>query len=102
MADFSLHLSCITNQILDIFAAGGYHNYAKAARLYVQMMRKYGEGSPEQQTVIESFKMTGTHIARYWSHEWSEIWSDFCIGQTLMRTSKSNGGFSGERYRDGE
>ena len=88
--------------MLDIFAAGGYHSYAKAARLYVQMILKYGEGSPEQQAVIESFKMTGSHVVRYWSHEWSEIWSDFCIEQTLMRTSKSNGGFSGERYRDGE
>ena len=29
MADFSLHLSCITNGMLDIFAAGGPHNYAK-------------------------------------------------------------------------
>ena len=53
MADFSLHLSCITNWMLDIFAAGGPHNYAKVARLYVHMMLKYGEGSPEQQAVTE-------------------------------------------------
>ena len=88
MTDFSLHLSCITNRMLDIFAAGGHHNYAKAARLYVQMMLKYGEGSPEPHAVIESFEMTGNHVVRYSSHEWSRIWSDLCIEQTLMGTSK--------------
>ena len=89
MADFSLHLSCIANRILDIFAAGCHHNYAKAASLYVQMMLKYGERSPEQQTVIESLKITGSHVLRYSSHEWSGIWSDLCIEQTLMRTHQS-------------
>ena len=43
--EFSLHLSYIMKRMLDIFAAGGHHNYAKAAQLYVQMMPKYGEGS---------------------------------------------------------
>ena len=69
MADFSLHLSCITNRLLDIFAAGGHQNYAKATPLYVQVMLKYGEGSPAQHAITESFKMTGNHIARYSSHE---------------------------------
>ena len=36
------------------------------------------------------------------SHEWSGIWSDMCIEQTLMRTSKSDGGLSGGRFRNGE
>ena len=101
MADFSLHLSCITNRMLDIFAAGGHHNYAKAARLYFQMMLKYGEGSPEQQVITESLKMTGNHVVRYSSHEWSRIWSDIYIEQTLMRTSKSNGCLSGGRFLNG-
>ena len=39
MSDFTLHLSCITNRMLHVFAAAGHHNYAKAARLYVQMMK---------------------------------------------------------------
>ena len=38
-------VSYITNGMLDIFAVGGHQNYAKAARLYVQMILKYGEGS---------------------------------------------------------
>ena len=31
MANFSLHLSCITNRMLDIFAVCGHHNYPKTA-----------------------------------------------------------------------
>ena len=75
MADFSLHVPCITNQMLDILGAGGYHNYVKAARLCVQMMLKYGEGFPEQQAVTESVKMTGSHAVRYSSHDWLSIWT---------------------------
>ena len=87
--------------MLDVFAAAGHHNYAKAARLYCQMM-KYEEGSVEQRAIIESFKSTGSLVVRYSSHEWSGIWSDLCIEQTLMWTSKSNGGLSGGRFRNGE
>ena len=53
IADFSLHLSCITNRMLDMFAAAGHHHYAKAARLYVQLMLKYEEGSAEHRAIIE-------------------------------------------------
>ena len=88
--------------MLDVFAAAGHHNYAKAARLYCQMMLKYEEGSVEQRAIIESFNSTGSHVVRYSSHEWSGIWRDLCIEQTLMRTSKSNGGLSGGRFRNGE
>ena len=62
--------------MLDTFAAGGHHNYAKTARLNVQMMLKYREGSPEQQAVIEGFKMTGNRVVRHLSHEWLGIWND--------------------------
>ena len=88
--------------MLDIFAVDGHHNYAKAARIYVQMMLKYGERSLEQQAVIKSFKMTGSQVVRYTSHEWPGIWRDLCIVQASMNTSKSNGGLSGEPFRNGE
>ena len=41
MDDITLHLSCITNRMLQVFAAAGHHNYVKPARLYVQMMKTY-------------------------------------------------------------
>ena len=105
-ADFPLHLSCImisiTHRMLDVFAAAGHHNYAKAARLYCQMMLKYEKGSVEQRAIIASFKSTGNHVVRYSSDEWSGIRTDLCIEQILMRTSKSNGGLLRGRFRNGE
>ena len=94
LGDFSLHLSCIAHRMLDIFASAGNYDYAKAARLYVQMMLDYQEGSAMQREVISSFKLHGSHVVRYSNHEWSGIWSDLYIEQTLMRTAKSNGGLS--------
>ena len=76
MCDFTLHLSCITNRMLHVFAAAGHYNYAKAARLYVQMMKTYEKGSAEEIAIISSFKENGNHIVRYSSNEWSGVWSD--------------------------
>ena len=102
MGDFALHLSCISHRMLQVFASAGHYHYAKAARLYVQLMLAYEEGSAMQRAVIDSFKSSGSHVVRYSSHEWSGIWSDLCIEQTLMRTAKSNGGLSGGRFRNSE
>ena len=102
LGDFSLHLSCITNRMLHIFAATGHHHYARAARLYVQLMLSYEKGSPSESAILQSFKLSGTHVVRYSSYEWSGIWSDLSIEQTLMRTAKSDGGLSGGRFRNGE
>ena len=48
MGDFTLHLSCITNRILHMFTVAGRHNYAKAARLCIQLMKTYEKGSAEE------------------------------------------------------
>ena len=76
MGDFSLHLSCITNRMLHVFAAAGHHNYDKSARLYVQMMKTYEKGSAEDIAIISSFMENGNHVVRYSSNEWSHVWSD--------------------------
>ena len=46
--DFSFHLLCITNQMLDAFIADDHCIYVKTAKLYVEKIRSYGEGSVEQ------------------------------------------------------
>ena len=81
MGDFTLLLSCITNRMLHVFTAAGHHNYVKAARLYVQMMKTYGKGSAEENAIIRSFKENGNHVVRYSSNEWSGVWSDLTIEQ---------------------
>ena len=62
----------------------------------------FKQGSDEHLAIIRSFKENGSHVVRYSSHEWSGIWSDLTIEQTLMRTAKSEGGPSGGRFRNGE
>ena len=69
MGDFTLHLSCITNRMLHMLAAAGHHDYAKAARLYVQMMKTYEKGSDEEIAIISSFKENRNHVVRYSSSE---------------------------------
>ena len=95
MGDFTLHLSCITNRMLHVFAAAGHHNYAKAACLYVQMMKTYEKGSAEEIAIISSFKENRNHVVTYSSKERSGV--ILTIEQTLMKNSKSEGGISGGR-----
>ena len=66
-----------------MFAAAGHHNYAIAARLYVQMMKTFEKGTAEEIAIISSFKENGNHVVRYSSNEWSGVWSDLTIEQTL-------------------
>ena len=54
-----------------MFVAVGHHNYGKAARLHVQMMKRYEQGSAEEIEIISSFKDNGNHVVRYSSNEWS-------------------------------
>ena len=75
MGNFTLHLSCITNRMLHMFTAAGDHNYAKVARLYVQMKKTYQKGSTEEIAIISSFKKNGNHVIRYSSNGWSGVWT---------------------------
>ena len=64
ICDFSLHLSCITARMLSVFAAAGHHHYAKAARLYVELMVLY-EGSEKKSSIVRSYKTDASHVVRY-------------------------------------
>ena len=101
MSDFTLHL------VLQIgwfacFAAAGHHNYVKAARLYVQMMKTYEKGSADEIAIISTFKENENHVARSSSNEWSGVCSDLTIEKTLIKNLKSEGGISGDRFRIAE
>ena len=89
---FTLHLARITNRMLHVFATARHHNYAKAARLYVQLMKAYEKGSAEETAIISSFTENGNHVVRYSCYEWSGVWSDLTIEQNLIKNSKSEGG----------
>ena len=66
------------------------------------MMKTYEKGSAEEIAIISSFKENGNHVVRYSSNDWSGVWSDLTIEQTLMKNSKSEGGISGGRFRNAE
>ena len=66
------------------------------------MMKTYEKGSAEEIAIISSFKENGNHFVRYSSNEWSGVWSDLTIEQTLLKKSKSEGGISGGRFCNAE
>ena len=98
MGDFTLHLSWITNRMLHVILEAGHHNCAKGACLYFQMMKTYEKESAGDIAIISSFKENGNHVVSYSSNEWSSVWSDLTIEQTLMKNWKSEGGISGGSF----
>ena len=98
VADHDGHLETIT-AMLNTFAAAGHHHYAKAARLYVQLMEMH-QNTPEMKRTVEQFNTHGAHVVRSSDHEWSGTWTDMTIESTLMREAKSSGGLSTGRFRN--
>jgi hypothetical protein len=94
--DHTGHLSCIIGR-LNTFAAAGHHQYAKGARLYVQLMQQR-QDCPMFQEPLSKFTVYGNHVVRFSDHEWSGTWTDITIETTLMREAKSSGGLSRGRF----
>ena len=75
--------------------------HAKGARLYSQMMLDYEKDLKFRDT-IANYKDCGENVVRYTDHVWSGIWTDLCIEQTYMRSSKSQGGPDRGRMKNSE
>ena len=56
--------------MLPIFAAAGRGQYAKALRLYLELMLVY---NVKYGSLIKTFKVIGLHTVRYTDHEWSGV-----------------------------
>ena len=98
LSDFKLHLSVVC-EMLSIFASAGHSQYAKGARLYLELMDKYlVKGSDLE----KMFTVNSLHTVRYSMFIWAAIWTDLCIEQTLMRQIKSRGGLTDGRLRNQE
>ena len=80
-SDWELHMYVLT-KMLNLFAATGHTNYARCARLYLQEMRKLPQNTH------------GEHTVRRTTTNWTGIWTDLAIEQTLMRSLKSRGGLT--------
>ena len=79
--------------MLNLFTATGHTHYAKSARLYVQEMRKL----PKTHRWLYAQFLLGHHTVQRTTRNWTSVWTDLAIEQTLMRSIKSRGGPTGGR-----
>ena len=93
---YTWHLATVVD-MLPIFAAAGHTQYAKGARLYVQMMPRNITTYTSAKNIFQVHKL---HTVRYNKFEWSGIWTDLSIEQTLMRAMTSRGGLTGGKMRN--
>ena len=77
--------------MLNLFAATGHINYAKSARLYLQLMRDLPTGHP---WLYDCFIEQGFHTVRRSSRYWAGLWTDLIIELVLMRSIRSRGGLT--------
>jgi hypothetical protein len=88
-SDWNLHLVGMS-RMLNLFAATGHINYAKCARLYLQMMLHLPETHP---WLPEQFSK-GNHAVRRSDRYWAGLSTDLVIEQVMMRAVKSRGGLT--------
>lgn len=88
-SDWSLHLQTVS-QMLPLFAASGHTNYAKCARLYLQLMSELPESHPWIHQQLSSRR----HTVRRSNRHWAGLSTDLAIEQVMMRAVKSRGGLT--------
>jgi hypothetical protein len=88
--DWELHLVSIT-RMLNLFAATGHNQYAKCARIYVQIMQNLHVTHP---WLFEQFTQHGYHTVRRSDRYWAGLWTDLVIEQVVMKSLKSRGGLT--------
>ena len=77
--------------MLNLFAATGHTNYAKSARLYLQMMRDLPTDYPD---IHRKFVDDQCHTVRKSDRFWARLSTDLVIEQSMMRALKSRGGLT--------
>ena len=66
---WDLHLAAV-EEMLEVFAAAGHGQYAKAGRLYLEMM---SINAFQNKSLFELFNVDGLHTVRYITYEWSGV-----------------------------
>ena len=90
LGDWNLHLTCVA-QMLNLYAAAGHWNYAKSARLYLQLMLDLPETSP---WLHGKFANEGLHSVRRSDRVWAGLSTDLTIEQTMMQSVKGRSGLT--------
>ena len=94
-SNWSLHIAA-TKSMLDLFAATGHNNYAKACRFYLQSTE---EIQKQHLLLFEQF-LLDNHTVKRSEKKWAGIWIDMAIEQILMEPLKGRGGVIGRRISD--
>ena len=89
MGDWNLHLECI-KAMLPVFHATRHFPYAKACQLYLQDMYALEKNMSTEE--FHKFTRESFFTIRRSNKNWSGVWSDMVIEQTLMKNFKSIGG----------
>ena len=89
-SDWNLHLVSVS-QMLNLFAAAGHRNYAKSARLYLQLMMDLPNEHP---WLYEQFSSGRSHSIRRSEKYWAALSTDLIIEQVMMRSVKARGGLT--------
>jgi len=79
------------SQILNLFAAAGYRNYAKCGRLYLQMMMDLPDKYP---WLFERFSSGRSHSIRHSDRHWAALSTDLIIEQVMMKSVKARSGLT--------
>ena len=88
--DWNLNLISL-QKMINLFAATGHINYAKSARLYLQLMIDLPKTHP---WLHQKLSVEGHHVIRRTDKSWAGLWPDLVIEQVLMRYLKSRGGLT--------
>ena len=77
--------------MLNLFAATDHSNYAKSARLYLQMMKELPTTFSD---LYDRFTYNGYHTVRRSNRFWNGIWTDLATEQVSMRLLKTRDGLA--------
>ena len=80
----------VVRQMLNLFSATAHFQYAKSARLYLQLMDELPIDFPWLYNLFQQ----GYYTIRKSDRFWAGLWTDLVIEQSLMRTAKSRGGLT--------
>ena len=80
--------SMAVRQMLNLFSVTAHFQYAKSARLYLQLMDELAIDFPWLYNLFQ----LGYYTIRRSDQFWAGLWTDLVIEQSSMRTAKSHGG----------
>ena len=90
VGNWNMHIIAVC-RMLNLFASTGHFNYAKSARMYLQLMLELPAG---HLWLYEQFTKHCYHTVRRSDRYWAGLLTDLTIEQLMMHSIKSRGGLT--------